>query len=150
VITTLPHLYCLSPDDFQEISIKNSGRRCGAVLSLPLNARREDTLALSAFGKWIVKHIDSLLAFSRELQLGPERMDEIILVTGCDRTRSWTNVVFLGDEVDSERSYGVKPAERIDSNMNIQFSPGDFTGGVLRHGPQGAVRRRALYIRQEI
>ena len=127
-------LCCLSPDDFREISIENSGRRRGAVLSLPVNARREDTLAQSAFGEWIVKHIDNLFAFSRELQLGIERMDEIILVTGCDCARSWTNVAFLGGQVNAKGSYGVRTVE------GIQFSSGHVPGGVLSHGPQGTVR----------
>jgi len=45
-----------------------------------VNACREDTLAKPAFGEWIVKQIDHCFAFARELQLGIEQMEDIILV----------------------------------------------------------------------
>jgi hypothetical protein len=68
-------------------------------------------------------------------------MEEIILVTGCDLTRSWTNVAFLGNEVDSkpeEVSFGVN-VEGPDTVIKFRFSPGNARGTVLRHGPQGTV-----------
>jgi hypothetical protein len=89
-----------------------------------------------------VKHIDSWFAFARKLGLGIEQMEEIILVTGCDRTRSWTNVVFLGNQVDAQPakvSFGVQ-VEGPDTSINFQFSPENARGAVLRHGPEGTVR----------
>jgi hypothetical protein len=72
-------------------------------------------------------------------------MDEIILVTGCDRTRSWTNIAFLGGQVNAKGSYRVKTIEDIDNSIQkIQFSSGHVAGGVLGHGPQGSVRWRAF------
>jgi hypothetical protein len=58
----------------------------GAVLSLPVTARREDTLVKSAFWEWIVKHVDRCFAFSQDFQQGIKQLEDIILVTGCDRT----------------------------------------------------------------
>lgn len=87
-----------------------------------------------------MKRIDSWFAFARKLGLGIEQMEEIILVTGCDLTRSWTNIAFLGNEVDAkpaEVSFGVN-VEGPDT-INFQFSPRNIGGAVLRHGPQGAV-----------
>lgn len=101
-------------------------------------ARREDTIALGDFIRWIVKHIDIWFAFARKLGLGIEQMEEIILVTGCDRTRSWANVAFLGDYVDAQVSFGVQ-AEGPDPCINFQFSPENARGAVLRHGPEGTV-----------
>jgi hypothetical protein len=124
--------------------MKCSMRRGGALLSLPVNARREDTLAQNAFGEWMVKHIDSWFAFAQKLQLGVEQMEEIILVTGCDRTRSWTNIAFLEGQVDAKGSYREKVVERADG-IEIQFSSGHVAGGVLSHGPQGKVRRHVVY-----
>jgi hypothetical protein len=37
-----------------------------------------------------------------------DQMEEIILVTGCHRTRSWANVAFLENQVDAQVSFGVK------------------------------------------
>ena len=114
-------------------------------MSLPVNARREDTLAQSAFSEWIVKHIDRWFAFTQELQLGIERTEEIVLVTGCDHARSWTNVAFLGGQAESQGSFRVKAVPRKDSNIQIQFSSGRVEGGVSKHGPEGEVRRRVVY-----
>jgi hypothetical protein len=90
-----------------------------------------------------VKHIDSWFAFARNFGLGIEQMEEIVLVTGCDRTRSWTNVAFLGNQVDAKVSFGVK-VEGPDTSINFQFSPENARGAVLRHGPQGTVRLYAV------
>jgi hypothetical protein len=70
-------------------------------------------------------------------------MEEIILVTGCDRTRSWTNIAFLGNEVDARVSFGVN-VEGPDTSVNFQFSPENARGAVLLHGPEGTVRLYAI------
>jgi hypothetical protein len=73
-------------------------------------------------------------------------MEEIILVTGCDLTRSWTNVAFLGGQVDARVSFGVnvEGPESPDPRINFQFSPENARGAVLCHGPEGAVRLYAV------
>ena len=134
-----------SPDDFRQVSFTYSGRRGGAVLSLPVEALREDTLSQGTFSEWILKHIDRWFASVRQLGLGIEQMEELILVTGCDRTRSWTNVAFLGSQHDAQVSFGV----RIDGsdpniNVNFQFSPEHVRGAVLNKGPKGMVRQCAI------
>ena len=92
-----------------------------------------------------MKHIDSWFAFARKLRLGIEQLEEIILVTGCDRTRSWTNVAFLGNQVDGDAqvSFGVR-VEGPDTSINFQFSPENAQGAVLHHGPEGTVRLFAV------
>jgi len=98
----------------------------------------------------MVKHIDRWFAFTQELQLGMERMEEIVLVTGCDHARSWTNIAFLGGQADSQGSFRVKAVTRKDSDTEIRFSSGRVEGGVLKHGPEGEVRRRVVYKCQRI
>jgi hypothetical protein len=93
--------------------------------------------------RWIVKHIDNWFAFAQRLELGIEHMEEIILVTGCDRTRSWTNVAFLENQVDAQVSFGVR-VEGPNTGINFQFLPENARGAVLRHGPEGTVRLRAV------
>jgi hypothetical protein len=88
-----------------------------------------------------VKHIGSWFAFARRLELGIEEMEEIVLVTGCDRTRSWTNIAFLGDEDHAQVSFGVRVTdEGPNTSINFQFSPENAQGAVLRQGPEGKVR----------
>jgi hypothetical protein len=119
-----------------------------------------------------VKHIDSWFAFARNLGLGIEEMEEIILVTGCDRTKSWTNVAFLGNQVDAQPGQAAQPAqvsfgvkvlkvelegakvegpkvegpevEGRDISITFQSLPGNARGAVLRHGPEGTVRLYAV------
>ena len=86
-----------------------------------------------------MKHIDSCFAFAQKFGLGIQEMEEIVLVTGCDRTRSWTNVAFLGSQDDAQVSFGAK-VEGPETSINYQFSPENARGAVLRHGPEGTVR----------
>jgi hypothetical protein len=102
-------------------------------------SRRENTLLRNVFGPWMVKHIDTWFAFARNLGL-VHQMEEIILVTGCDLTRSWTNVAFLGGRADAQVSFGVEVrGPTSNPSINFQFSPGRVRGAVLRCGPEGTV-----------
>jgi len=52
----------LSPSDTQDLTQVSFSctKRCGgAVLSLPVDTRRQDTHARGAFGKLIIQHIDT-------------------------------------------------------------------------------------------
>ncbi|KAH8981555.1 hypothetical protein EDB86DRAFT_421952 [Lactarius hatsudake] len=71
-------------------------RNQGAVLCLPIQAKGEDTVASTDFGKWMIRNIDRWFAWARQLGLGINCMEDIILVTGTHRTRTWTNVAFPG------------------------------------------------------
>jgi hypothetical protein len=96
-----------------------------------------------------VKHIDTWFAFARNLGLGIERMEEILLVTGCDRTRSWANIAFLGNQGDSQVSFGIR-VENPGPSITFQFSPENAQGAVLHHGPEGEVRLYAVRNNQRI
>jgi hypothetical protein len=119
----------------------NSWKR-GAVLSLPVDARREDTQAMGDFREWIVKHIDRWFAFARELGMGIERMEEIILVTGCDHARSSTNVAFFGDQYNAQASFGVQVVHGPPRGLCINWRslPEHVRGAVVHRGPGGTVR----------
>ena len=87
----------------------------------------------------MVKHIDTWFAFARKLGM-VHQMEEIILVTGCDLARSWTNVAFLGGRADAQVSFGVEAKGPSNNpSINFQFSPGRVRGAVLRCGPEGTV-----------
>jgi len=105
-------------------------------MSLPVTSRREDTLVLGHFQKWIINHIDSWFAFTRELGLGVE-MEDIILVTGCHRTRSWTNVAFNEVQSGAEVSSGHQITDNFSDPTNWPVSNQRSQGTVQRHGPSG-------------
>ena len=115
----------------------------GAVLCLPIQAKGENTVASVDFGKWIIKHIDRWFAWARHLGLGVSRMEDIILVTGTHRTRSWTNVAFPGGQGDAQTSFGAQVSADNRGDMvvvNWQFSHHRNRGAVLNCGPEGQVR----------
>ena len=85
-------LKCRPEDDLQ-VTFSCTGKQ-GALLSLPVSAQGEDTVAFGDFGKWMIKHIDVWFSFARGLGLGINRMEDIILVTGRHLTKSWVNVAF--------------------------------------------------------
>ena len=72
-----------------------------------------------------------------------KQMEDIILVTGRDLTRSWTNIAFLGGQVDAEVSFRVR-VEEADTSINFQFFPENAWGAVLHNGPEGTVRLYAV------
>ena len=94
----------------------------------------------------MIEHIDRSFSFARRLGLGIEQIEQIILVTGCDRATSWTNVAFLGNHDDARVSIGVRifDPDGPNTSINFQFPPGNVQGAVLNHGPQGTVRRRVV------
>ncbi|KAH9038303.1 hypothetical protein EDB84DRAFT_1098834 [Lactarius hengduanensis] len=110
-------------------------KKQGAILSLPVTARREDTLLLGHFRKWITRHIDSWFTFARELGMRIE-MEDIVLVTGCHRTRSWTNAVFSEVQASARVSLGVEVGA-FGTSVNWEVSNPRIPGAALRHGPSG-------------
>ena len=88
----------------------------------------------------MIKHIDRWFAFTLRLQLGIE-MEDIILVTGCHRTRSRAVAAFLEGQDDAQVSFGVKTAnvDGPDTSITWQFSPANIRGAVVDWGPDGKV-----------
>ena len=124
----------LRPDEASELSFKCSVER-GAILSLPLKARREDTTSRGHFAKCMIKHIDEWYAFAQERGLGISRED-IVLVTGYHLARTWATVAFQekGDQI----SFGSRASG--DSNVTWQFTPEGAQGVAYNVGPSGQVR----------
>jgi len=114
-------------------------RKRGAVLSLPVPARREDTVARGEFEQWIINHIDRWFLFMKSLGLGIEHMEDIILVTGCHRTRSYTNVIFSESQDGAQVSFGVRVGGS-GTGVEWRFSREQIGGVVAKCGPNGDVR----------
>ena len=108
-------------------------------MSLPVPAQREDTIARGDFGKWITRHIDSWFAFSRRLGLGVGQIEDIVLVTGRHRTRSWTNVAFNEGQTDAKVTFGVHVTGGVSGSVNWQVSRKNIHGAMLCQGPSGVV-----------
>ena len=136
---TAIHSHFLRPKKEGEVSFSCPMKE-GAVLYLPIQAKREDTVANMKFGKWMINHIDRWFAWARQLELGVNQMEDIVLVTGTHRTRSCTNVAFPGGQGDARASFGATVEHRGDLvAINWQFSHVRNRGVVLNCGPSGEV-----------
>ncbi len=104
-----------------------------------MTAQREDTIARGDFAKWITRHIDTWFAFTRRLGLGVEQMEDIVLVTGRHRTRSWTNIAFYEGQANAQVSFGVQVTDDVSARVNWQVSRTHIQGAMLSQGPSGGV-----------
>lgn len=125
----------IRPEDDVQVTFSCTGRQ-GALLSLPFPAQREDTAALRDFGKCIVKNIDAWFAYAEDLGLGIDRMEDIILVTGCHRARSWVIATFSESQAGAQVSFGAE----VVGNSGVDLEWRDARGGDLKLGPTGRVR----------
>ena len=102
-----------------------------------MNAQREDTLSRKHFREWITNHIDSWFAFTQYLGLDIE-MEDIVLVTGFHRTRSWSNISFSEVQAKAKLSLGVEVAGSS-ASVHWRVSSRRIQGAVLSHRPNGEV-----------
>jgi hypothetical protein len=67
----------------------------GALLSLPHDGHREDAIRRRVFKDYIRDNVVSWFEWSRDNGLDVERMEDLILVSGCTLVTSWGAAVFL-------------------------------------------------------
>jgi hypothetical protein len=114
-------------------------RQGGAILSLPVDARGQDTGAKPVFGTWMLQHIDSWFSFARGLGL-VDQMEDIILVTGFHRTKSCANVVFLEKQTLTQVSFAIKMTHGHGAqgvSIEWDFPLGNAQGAMYNQGPEG-------------
>ena len=69
-------------------------RSHGALLSLPHGGYREDVIRTKAFEDYIRDNVVSWFTWAQNNKLGVERMEDLILVTGCTLVTSWAAAAF--------------------------------------------------------
>jgi len=104
-------------------------------LYLPLLAERHDTLARGDFGEWMLENIDACFKVAEDLGYGVERMEDIILVTGCHLAKSWVSVAFSESRGGSQVSFGA----RVSGSSGVHFDERNVNGRGLKFGPGGEV-----------
>ena len=107
------------------ITYKCSGR--GALLSIPHDGNRKDVIRTKVFEDYIRNNVASWFDWSQKNGLEVERMEDLVLVTGCTLVTSWAAAVFLGSGT-AEFSLIESP----DQN-GIRFEFNDTQGEVERH-----------------
>jgi hypothetical protein len=97
------------PDEAASASFRCRRSKSGAFLSLPFNCESVDAIRTKAFEIYTRKHCDSWLEFAIAND-HDVRLEDIILVTGCDLTSSWAMAAFVNPS-NPEISLGVRVSE---------------------------------------
>jgi len=98
-------------------------------LSLPNGGHREDVIRTKAFEDYIRDHVDQWFNWAQTNKLGVERMEDLILVSGCTLVTSWAAAAFVDNISDAEISL----ASRTLSNVGASFVWGNVRGRVMHH-----------------
>jgi len=85
-----------------------SCRGRGALLSLPRGGRRENAVQMKIFEKYIQDNVVSWFIWAQKNQLGVERMEDLILVSGCTLVTTWATAVFTDHTMHAEISLANK------------------------------------------
>jgi hypothetical protein len=88
--------------------VYSSKKQHGAFLSLPFDGLEEDVIRTKVFEDYIRDHVDSWLVFARRNGFDVERMEDLILVTGCTLVTSWGVAAFIDKTADAEISLRTK------------------------------------------
>ena len=113
-------------------------KKRGAALTLPTNAQSKDTVAEARFQEWITTHIASVFDSTEKLGLGL-KVEEIIIVTGFHRTRSWSNVTFNEARSGVQFSIGFEVPSTVGFGVNWNISRQLNSRAVHNQGPSGEV-----------
>ncbi|KAI0060015.1 hypothetical protein BV25DRAFT_1005416 [Artomyces pyxidatus] len=106
-----------------EVSLSTS-QQLGAALVLPLPALREDAPDRTVYEQLLRAHCDTWLAFAREFD-HPLKLEDLILVTGCDIARSWFVASFTTPEADTvlRLASAEKPVTRATASQVVAKGP---------------------------
>ena len=103
----------------------------GALLCLPNGGRRLDVIRTKVFEDYIRDHVDSWFNWARNYHLWVERMEDLILVSGCTMVTSWAAAVSLDNDFKSEAEISL--TSRTLSNVGASFVWGHGRGTVEYH-----------------
>jgi hypothetical protein len=98
-------------------------------LSLPHGGHREDVIRTKAFEDYIRDHVVSWFSWAHKNRLGVERMEDLILVSGCTLVASWAAATSVDHTMDAEISL----ASRVLNNGSASFVWSNIRGNVVYH-----------------
>ena len=73
-------------------------------MSLPRGGHREDTTTTEVLQKYIRDNVDKWYSWAQRNRLGVERLEDLILVSGCTLVTSWAAAAYLDHTLDTEIS----------------------------------------------
>ena len=104
----------------------------GALLSLPCGGYREDAIHKRMFRERIRDNVDSWFNWSRNADLPVDRMDDLILVTGCTLVTSYASAVFDDHIAEAQTSLVSRPL----NNGGAIFLWSNMRGTIEYHDSQ--------------
>jgi len=78
------------------------------------------------FEDYVRDHVDGWFNWAQNNKLGVERMEDLILVTGCTLVTSWAAATFVDNTFEAEISL----TSRKFSNVGVSFVWGNVRGRV--------------------
>jgi hypothetical protein len=112
-------------------------------LSLPNGGHREDVIRTKAFEDYFRDNVVGWFTWAQKNKLGVERMEELILVTGCTLVTSWAVAAAFADgNVDAELSL----AARMLANGGASFVWSKIRGPVVYNNSHFDAVRSPRYL----
>jgi hypothetical protein len=111
---------------------KCKARDRGALLSLPHGGHREDVIRTKAFEDYIREHVVSWFTWAQDNKLGVDRMEDLILVTGCTLVTSWAAAAFDDCTMPVDTTSISLDAQKLDRG-GAQFFWRNLRGNVEHH-----------------
>jgi hypothetical protein len=81
----------------------------GALLVVPHDGLRRDVIRPEVFEDYIQEHVHNWFSLCRQHRLGVQRMEDLILVTGCTLVTSWGVAAFVDRTLAAELSLRTQP-----------------------------------------
>ena len=98
-------------------------------MSLPNGGRHEDVIRAQVFENYIQDHVNSWFTWAQKNGLGVERVEDLILVSGCTLVTSWAAAAFTDDAMDAE----ITLATTTFDNGGASFVWSNIRGRVFYH-----------------
>lgn len=115
------------PDNAEGVTYNCRGH--GALLLLPHGGHRADIIRTKVFEDYIRDHVVSWFTWAQKNQQAIERMEDLILVSGCTLVSSWAAAAFVYNTMEAKISL----ARRTLSNGGECFIWGNIRGSVEYH-----------------
>ena len=123
-------------------SVVYKSRNRGALLSLPNGGHHEDVIRAQAFEDYIKDHVESWFTWAQKNRLGVERVEDLILVSGCTLVTSWGAAAFMDDTMDAE----IFLTSRKLNNGGASFVWSNIRGRVSYHNSRFEPVRSLSYV----
>lgn len=104
----------------------------GALLSLPDGGRRQDTICRGDFHNYITKNAESWFDLSGKWGLAVDRIEDLILVTGCTLVTSWGAAAFCDNTAPLD-STSISLASHNSYHGRVRYSWRNICGNVTYH-----------------